>query len=135
MSKGASGQAIRARSLQTRRRLDYGARSMRFLLVVWLAIGMAPGLGEVAETVVHLATSGHLAHSDADHGDLGTQGDEHGCGTTQHHCGCCASQVVAAAPRTEVAISLVLASGQVSLPATLASLHEPTPPFRPPIAS
>ena len=108
---------------------------MRFLLVMWLAVGMAPGLGEVAETVIHLATSGHLAHSDADHGDLGSQGDEHGCGTTQHHCGCCASQVVAAAPRTEVAVTLVLASGQVSTPGTLASLHEPTPPFRPPIAS
>lgn len=108
---------------------------MRFLLVLWLAVGMAPGLGEVAETVVHLATSGHLAHSDADNGDLGNQGDEHGCGTTQHHCGCCASQVVAAATRTEVAVTLELASNQVALPVALASLHEPTQPFRPPIAS
>jgi hypothetical protein len=108
---------------------------MRLLLSMWLAVGMAPGLGEVAESVVHLATSGHLAHSDADHGDLGNQGDEHGCGTTQHHCGCCASQAVAAAPRTEDAVTLVLAAGQVSAPDTLVSLHEPTPPYRPPIPS
>jgi len=108
---------------------------MRFVLVMWLAVGMTPGLGEVAETVVHLATSGHLAHSDADQGDLGNQGDEHGCGTTQHHCGCCVSQVVAAAPRTEVAMNVVPATGQVPAPVTLASLHEPTPPYRPPIAS
>ena len=108
---------------------------MRLFLIAWLAVGMAPGLGEVAETVVHLATAGHLAHSAADRGDLGDQGDEHGCGTTQHHCGCCASHSVAAAPRPEVALTLVLASGQVPAPETLASLHEPTPPFRPPIAS
>ncbi len=44
---------------------------MRVLLIVWLAIGMAPGLGEIAETAALLATSGQLAHSDADHGDLG----------------------------------------------------------------
>ncbi len=131
----SSRQASSGLALHSSSPLGYGARPMRFLLVMWLAIGMAPGLGEVTETVVHLATSGHLAHSDADQGDLGSQGDEHGCGTTQHHCGCCASQVVAAAPRTEVAVTLVLACGQVSMPGTLASLHEPTLPFRPPIAS
>jgi hypothetical protein len=108
---------------------------LRFLLVMWLALGLAPGFGEVAETLVHLATSGHLAHSDADQGDLGDQGDEHGCGTTQHHCGCCASQVVASAPRVEVVRSTVLAPGLAPSVETLASLHEPTPPFRPPIAS
>lgn len=108
---------------------------MRSLLVMWLAVGMAPGLGEVAETVVHLATSGHLAHSDADNGDLGNQGDEHGCGTTQHLCGCCASQVVSSASRPEVAVTPVPGTGQTSVPAPLDSLHEPAPPFRPPIAS
>ena len=106
---------------------------MRFLLVMWLAVGLAPGLGEVAETAVHLATSGHLAHSDADHGDLGNQGDEHGCGTTQHHCGCCASQVVVSAQATALTVSLAVEPGLSLAPASLASLHEPTPPFRPPI--
>jgi len=108
---------------------------MRFALVIWLAIGMTPGLGEVAESMVHLATSGHLAHSDADHGDLGDLGSEHGCGTTQHHCDCCASQVAASAPRIEVSVAPVTAAGQLPSPAALASLHEPTPPYRPPIAS
>jgi hypothetical protein len=108
---------------------------MRFLLVMWLAAGLAPGLGEIAESVVHLATSGHLAHSDADHGDLGNQGDEHGCGTTQHHCGCCASQVVASAHAGEVAMSQLVAPGLAVTPEALVSLHEPTPPYRPPIHS
>jgi len=100
-----------------------------------LVLGMAPGIGEVAEAVVHLAVSGHLAHLDADCGDLESPGDEHGCGTTQHRCGCCASQVVVFAPRAEGSVALVVAPGQASVPAPLASVHEPTPPFRPPIAS
>jgi len=108
---------------------------MRSLLVVWLAVGLAPGLGEAAETAIHLATSGHLAHSDADHGDLGHQGDEHGCGATQHHCGCCASQVVAPASAGGLSVSLAVATGLSVSPDALVSLHEPTPPFRPPINS
>ena len=102
---------------------------------MWLAVGLAPGLGEVAETAVHLATSGHLAHSDADHGDLGNQGDEHGCGTTQHHCDCCASQAVVSAAGCQVAESLQVSPGLAAVPGALVSLHEPTPPFRPPIRS
>lgn len=108
---------------------------MRLLLVLWLAVGLAPGLGEVAETAVHFATSGHLAHSDADDGDLGNQGDEHGCGATQHHCGCCASQVVVAAHADELSVSLAVAPGPSVTPGALVSLHEPTPSFRPPINS
>ncbi len=106
---------------------------MRLLLITWLAVGLAPGLGEVAETMVHLTTSQHLAHSDADHGDLGDQGDEHGCGTTQHHCRCCASQVVAAAAPAEVLGVTSRCGDQPTSAGTLASLHEPTPPYRPPI--
>jgi hypothetical protein len=108
---------------------------MRILLVMWLAVGLAPGLGEVAETAVHFATAGHLPHTNADQGDLGNQGDEHGCGTTRHHCGCCASQVLVAAHAGAFAVSLVVAQGSSVAPAALASLHEPTPPFRPPILS
>jgi hypothetical protein len=108
---------------------------MRLLLIIWLAVGLAPGLGEVAETAVHLATSGHMAHSDADHGDLGSQGDEHGCGTTQHHCGCCTSQVVVSAPSSRIPVSPVVTPGLSVTPDALVSLHEPTPPFRPPILS
>jgi len=108
---------------------------MRLLLVLTLTFGMAPGLGEVAETVVHLAASGHLAHSHEDPGDLGEQGDEHGCGATQHNCGCCASQTVAAAPRAEVIGAMVAPGAQAPAPAFLASIFDPAPPFRPPIAS
>ena len=108
---------------------------MRLLLVMWLAVGAAPGLGEVVETAVHLATSGHLAHSDADHGDLGDQGDEHGCGATQHHCNCCASQAVALGRAGAAPASSVVAAGLPAAPDALASLHEPAPPHRPPIGS
>ncbi len=108
---------------------------MRLLLVMWLAIGLAPGLGEVAETVVHLATSGHLAHSDADHGDLGDQGHHHGCGATQHQCGCCPSQAAAVPASAAGDATAPPAAEQAPSRDALASLHEPTPPFRPPIAS
>jgi len=108
---------------------------MRLLLVLWLATGLAPGLGEVAESAVHLATAGHLAHSDADHGDLGDQGDEHGCGATHHLCGCCASQAVAAPPVVRLRTGPAPARGPSSTARALVSLHEPTPPYRPPIAS
>lgn len=108
---------------------------MRLLLVMWLVLGLAPGLGEVAETVVHFSQAGHVAHTDADQGDLGDQGPEHGCGTTQHLCGCCASQVFDPAPLPEVAGSTSPAIAVASLPPTLSSLRDVAPPFRPPIAS
>ena len=91
---------------------------------------MVPGLGEVAETAALLAMSGQLAHSDGDQRD---QGDEHGCGTTQHHCRCCASQVVAAAAPAVVLRVTSRCGDQPTSTGILASLHEPTPPYRPPI--
>lgn len=114
---------------------QYVLPPMRYLLVIWLSLGMAPGLGEVAESVAHFLAAGHLAHSEADHGDLGNQGDEHGCGTTQHHCGCCASQVVAAAPAVTASEPVLPSIGPVGAEASLVSLNDPAPPHRPPIAS
>jgi len=108
---------------------------MRLLLIMLLALGLAPGLGEVVESAVHLATAGHLAHSDADHGDLDDQGSEHGCGTTEHRCGCCASQVVATAPVATVVGAARVEPGLLPAATNLATLHQPAPPFRPPIAS
>jgi len=108
---------------------------MRAALVILLIHGLVPAAGEVVETLVHYAAEGHLAHSDADRGDLGEQGDEHGCGTTQHHCGCCASQVVVPSHPGALALSLAVARGRSVAPVALASLHEPTPPYRPPIPS
>ena len=111
------------------------AGSMRLLLVLLLVNGLTPALGEVVEAAVHLAATGHLAHSADDRGDLGEQGDEHGCGATQHHCGCCASQVIVPAPGLGASTSPAPAARPQVACATLASLHEPTPPYRPPITS
>lgn len=108
---------------------------MRTALVILLIHGLAPALGEVAETVVHYLVEGHLAHSAADQGDLGDQGDEHGCGSTQHLCGCCASQPVVAAAGSAQPAGPVPARALGPPPASLASLHEPAPPHRPPIRS
>ncbi len=108
---------------------------MRLALVLLLCGGLVPGLGEVIETVTHYVEEGHLAHSDADHGDLGDQGEEHGCGTTEHRCGCCASQVAAAPGGSGLGVALVAVEGPPLAPGALTSLHEPAPPFRPPIAS
>jgi hypothetical protein len=108
---------------------------MRIVLVILLVYGLLPGIGEVAETVTHYVAEGHLAHSDADQGDLGDQGDEHGCGTTEHRCTCCASQdlgVAAAGPVLPDAPPASRASGDCR---RLATLHHPEPPVRPPISS
>jgi hypothetical protein len=108
---------------------------MRLVLLFALIQALVPGLGEIAETAVHYAMEGHLAHSDADRGDLGDLGHEHGCGGTQHLCDCCASQAFLAQPS---ACDETILSWQEAAPAEgwrLASLHDPAPPRRPPIAS
>ncbi len=107
---------------------------MRLLLVLVLVNGLVPGLAEIGEAVVHYARTGHVAHTAADHGDLGDQGEEHGCGTTQHHCTCCASQAVA--PSEPVAVA-ALARPAADPPAavdTAVPAREPSRPFRPPIS-
>ena len=53
--------------------------SIRLLLVLVLIHGLMPAFGEAAEAVVHYATTGLLAHSEAGEGDLGDQGGAHGC--------------------------------------------------------
>lgn len=108
---------------------------MRLALVILLVNGLVPALGEVAETLAHYVVEGHLAHTDADCGDLGDQGHEHGCGTTQHLCGCCASQVIGAAPAAVEVRPALPGLGWVPAGPVLVSLHHPTPPYRPPIAS
>lgn len=107
---------------------------VRLLLVLMLVHGLAPGLAELGEAVVHYARAGHLAHSDADQGDLGEQGHEHGCGTTQHRCACCASQPMAQ-PGAVVVASLEGAATRpfVARELTIAP-REPDRPFRPPIS-
>ncbi len=109
--------------------------SMRPALVLALVLGLVPGLGEIVETVVHYAVEGHLAHSDADHGDLGDVGHEHGCGGAQHVCGCCGSQVFVAQPVSSAVGALASRESTSSDGRHLVSLHDPAPPRRPPIAS
>jgi len=108
---------------------------VRLLLILTLINGLAPSLGELAEAAVHFAVEGHLAHSQAAHCELGERGDEHGCGTTDHHCTCCASQAVIAPPAGTVLPAVPSGSRPVVERARLASLHAPAPPYRPPIAS
>jgi hypothetical protein len=109
---------------------------MRLALVLALIHGMVPAFGEVAEAVVHCAVEGHLAHTDADGGDLGDLGcHEHGCGSTQHHCTCCPSQEIAASPSRAGAPPSAAGRRAGIEPPDLVALHDPAPPRRPPIAS
>lgn len=109
--------------------------SMRLALVLLLIHGLTPALGEVAEAVVHYAVEGHLAHGPEDRGDLGEQGHEHGCGTTQHRCDCCVSQVVMAPSARAVLPAAPAGTRAPVVRERLTSLHAPAPPYRPPIAS
>ncbi len=63
----------------------------RLFLVVVLIIGLVPALGESLELVADYARSGHVAHLESATAARDTN-DEHGCGPTEHHCRCCASQ-------------------------------------------
>ncbi len=107
---------------------------MRLLVVLALVNGMVPGLREAVEAVAHYAATGHLAHTDADHGDLGDQGAEHGCSPTEHRCACCPAQPVIA-PYAEIALPVVAPAVEES-PARVERLvtRALEPPFRPPIA-
>ncbi len=96
--------------------------------------GLAPDLAEVGEAVVHYVQTRHVAHTMADHGDLGDQGSEHGCGGMQHRCACCTAQVVV--PPAAVAVASLdgdkanpVAPSQLTL-----AVREPARPFRPPIS-
>lgn len=108
---------------------------MRLALVLALIHGMVPGLGELAEKVVHYVVEAHLAHSEADRGGLADLGSERCCGGSQHLCDCCVSQVFVA--QSAAAAPGALASCEKT-PVDhwqLVSLHDPAPPRRPPIAS
>src|SRR5690242_6745500 len=99
-----------------------------------LVNGLVPGLAEVGEAVLHYTWTGHLAHTADDRGDLGDQGCEHGCGTTQHHCACCAT-TQAVAPSCGVVIDSPASDTTEPLaPVGIrVASREPMRPFRPPI--
>lgn len=60
-------------------------------LAVLLLAGLLPGVGELVENVVHLATQGHLAHAEANGDTHGPLDAEHGCTGALHICSCCVS--------------------------------------------
>ena len=107
---------------------------MRAVLVAILIHGLAPAIGETAEAVVHLAETGHLAHSHHDEQDLGDLGREHGCGTTDHRCVCCPSLAIAPAPEAATASRVECATELSPEDAEPPSARSLEPPFRPPIA-
>ena len=107
---------------------------MRLLLVLLLIHGLVPAFGEVVEAVVHYATTGHLGHFDADEGNLGDQGGEHGCCPTSHRCACCAPQPVVATPAGQVVRVAWTPSRLPPVEAGQVAQRAPDRPFRPPIA-
>lgn len=107
---------------------------VRLVLVLVLVHGLAPGLSEIGEALVHYARTGHVAHTAADHGDLGDQGSEHGCGATQHLCACCATQAVATPSVAVVDADEHAASEPSAPPETTLARREAARPFRPPIS-
>jgi hypothetical protein len=107
---------------------------VRILLVLALVHGLAPGLAEVGEALVHWARTGHAAHSVADRGDLGDQGPEHGCGATQHRCACCSAQPVAPAAAVAIASLDPAAPARHVEPDAALATRAPARPFRPPIS-
>lgn len=104
-------------------------------LLLILVNGLVPALGEGVEMIVHLAVSGHLAHSESDQGDLGDLGDEHGCGPIAHHCGCCLSQQVLVSALLGFQGGRAAADRLRDEPAQRASAGFRGAVFRPPIAT
>lgn len=72
----------------------------RVLLAFILILGLVPGLGELVEQVVELATHGHFAHAIAEEG--AHHSSEAGCNPVQHTCAChCTAQTAVIARLTE----------------------------------
>lgn len=131
--RAAPAGRVRAR-LRERPTLSSIDGAVRILLVLMLVNGLVPALAEVGETIVHYVRTGHVAHTQADEGDLGDQGPEHGCGTTEHHCTCCATQVVV--PSADVAVASLDSRTEKAIapPELTLAVREPARPFRPPIS-
>jgi hypothetical protein len=107
---------------------------VRIVLVLVLVHGLVPDLAELGEAAVHYARTGHVAHTAADRGDLGEQDDEHGCGTTQHRCTCCASQALAAPAGAAVVAVAAEPEPTAAAAAFEPPSRDPRRPFRPPIS-
>jgi hypothetical protein len=106
---------------------------LRWILVLMLVNGLAPGIAEAMEAAVHLVKTGHVAHSIAGEEDLGEQGPEHSCGATFHHCDCCAGSPGTAAARAELRTPGSPPSMARQTSILEFSRRALEPPFRPPI--
>jgi hypothetical protein len=106
---------------------------VRVLLVIAVLHGLVPGLREVVESVVHYASTGHLAHSPGET-DLGHQGPEHSCGVTLHSCGCCVGQPVLDELEAALVQQDAPTLGRMRRDALELRERAPDRPFRPPIA-
>jgi hypothetical protein len=106
---------------------------VRWILVLMLVNGLAPGIAEAMESAVHFVQTGHVTHSVPGEDDLGEQGPEHSCGATFHHCDCCASSPGTAAVRNE--LSTPAPAPTTALQAATIELDRRAlePPYRPPI--
>jgi hypothetical protein len=107
--------------------------SVRWLLVIMLVNGVAPGIAEAVEAGVHFARTGHVAHSFAGEDDLGEQGPEHSCGTTFHNCDCCTASPSTAAALTELSTPTILPLAAPRVTVRGFARRALEPPFRPPI--
>jgi hypothetical protein len=95
--------------------------------------GLVPGIGELIETVVHRATTGHFAHVAGDVHDE-EQNSEHGCGATAHRCGCCASLPMVASLVAELIERRPIALGEKPVSDRAPANDIIATLFRPPIA-
>ncbi len=99
-------QSVDGSGLSRAAAVDTNGAVPRLLLLIALICGLVPALGETVELAVHYAATGHVAHLEPGETDLGSKGKEHGCGPTDHHCGCCASQPVLLPPDLTPVLSL-----------------------------
>ena len=129
---GRQSQSSRAR-LADFTPTRYLSRRMRWMLFIVLLNGLVPSLAEAIELGAHFAETGHLAHFEDADGDLPAPGtDEHGCGPTSHHCGCCVSQSVLVTETAPMPGSL-LAQAEPFARMSWALEGSTAPPQRPPI--
>jgi hypothetical protein len=106
----------------------------RRLLVLLLLFTLTPSASEAVELVAHALSHGDYAHAaDARH-DGAPDGDEHGCTTMLHTCGCHGSAHGAAVTALRLAVAAPPAARAPSQPPAESHEreHDP-PPLRPPI--
>ena len=106
---------------------------MRWLLVLVLVNGLAPGIAEAGEVAVHFVKTGHVAHAAPGEDDLGDQGPEHSCGVVFHDCGCCTGMTVLPIDAADVAGPAPLVKDRAPAVVVRVATRSLEPPFRPPI--